>query len=331
LFEELRLRTNELDGQIQKILSKLEMIEFRTSNFADFAKPYKQTIGIYATRIESTLDYIIKKNVVSGNLAEIIILTLYAAQYLKSGIDALLHDIDVKIQSTREEMKKTTQSAEKRVLDAEQRADTAEAKLRATEAESAAIKERSAKAVRPAIKLVQSGITNEAYETLSKKYGRAILIGVITVIISIIIGINQYNKIENLYNSILWQHNQLETKYDTLLNDYNKSKDIWGIHVTSLKTGNADKNNKWLTKPGGQLNAQDIRFLNPYLTVDSLISGNKTFYVKIINPDGTINRNSSSSPEGYSFSKVRYLTIGKNQEVDLDGWGNDDRRHKHCI
>jgi hypothetical protein len=73
------------------------------------------------------------------------------------------------------------------------------------------------------------------------------------------------------------------------------------------------------------LNARDIRYLKPSLTLDSLVSGDRTFYVKKIRPDGVIDRNSSKSPEGYTNSSTRYLHIGKNQTVYLSGWGNADK------
>jgi hypothetical protein len=309
LVNELRQRSNELDRQIQRILSKLEMMEFKTSKFADFAKPYGQILGIYSTRIESTLDNIDKINTVKGNLAEIITLTLEAARVFKNGTDAFRHEAEAKIQAAREE---ATKSAV-RVLEAEVRANAAEVKVRDAEAEAAAAKEL-AKAISQAAKQAK----NKEHQALRRKYRTFFAISVTVIIISIGIGINEYKDIENLYDS-------LETKYDNLLNRYNKSKDIWEINVTSLKVGNADKNNKWITRPGEPLNAEDVRFLNPYLMVNSLISGNRTFYVKIIEPDGTIKRTPPASPEGYTFLQVRYLTIGKNQDVDLNGWGSGDQ------
>jgi hypothetical protein len=317
LIDELRLRTNELDRQIQGILSKLEIMGFKTSQFTNFVKPYRQMMGIYSTRLESALDSIDRKNRVGANLVEIIALTLDAARVFKNGIDAFRSDAEAKILAAREEMTKTVQSTVNQVMAAEARANAAEAKIQAANAEAAAAKEQ---AVSLAARLVQAGKTNEEYKALRKKYRTFLAVGVAALVISIGIGMNK----NDLYNSISLKYQALETRHDALLNDYNNSKDIWGIHVTSLKVGNADKNNKWITKPGEHLNANDIRFLNPYLTVDSLISGNITFYIKIIAPDGTVNRNPSVSPEGFTFHRVRYLATGKNQDIDLDGWGNGD-------
>jgi hypothetical protein len=353
LVNELRLRTNELDGQIQKILSRLEMTEFKAARFADFAKPYRQTIGIYSTRLETTLDHIDKKSKVSGDLAEITALALDAARAFKNGIDTFRRDTEAKIQAAWKE-------AAQRVLEAEARVNTAEVKMRSAEAEAAAAREQ-AKALSLAVPQAQAaGTANEEYQDLRRKHRAFFAIGLTAIIVSVGVGISKYKDMEIRYNSKSLEYSELETlysvletdhgeilddyerlknleeqynlrfsehsaltvRYNNLLNDYNKSKSIWGINATSLKAGNSDRNNNWITRPGERLNARDIRYLSPFLTVDSMVSGNRTFYVKIIRPNGTIYRNPSVSPEGYSYSWTRSLSAGKNQTVDLGGWGD---------
>ncbi|MDR0377643.1 MAG: hypothetical protein LBH70_07610 [Spirochaetaceae bacterium] len=246
------------------------------------------------------------------------------------------------------------------------KAEVAVVKLRAAEAEAAVVKMRTAEAEVAAIKEQdQAGTTNEELQALRKKYRTLFAAGLIAVIASISIGISKYKDIEILYNKKHVEYSELEnlystletdhgtllddydrlkdleeqynsrssaysaltTRYNNLLNDYNKSKSIWVVNAASLKAGNSDRNNNWITNPGGRLNARDIRYLKPSLTLDSLVSGDRTFYVKIIGPDGAIDRNSSVSPEGYSYSSTRSVYIGKNQTVDLGGWGNADQSY----
>jgi hypothetical protein len=65
-----------------------------------------------------------------------------------------------------------------------------------------------------------------------------------------------------------------------------------------------------------------MRFFNPVITVDSLTRGEITFYIKIFNQWGGLVRNQETSPEGYTKSKTTQISQGKNQAIDLDGWGS---------
>ena len=129
---------------------------------------------------------------------------------------------------------------------------------------------------------------------------------------------------EGAYYSKAWDYDKVSSDYQKLLSDYNTSKNIWTVAVTKLEAGNADRNNKWITKPGERLNASAIRFLNPVITVDSLISGEITFFIKIINPSGTLLRNTSTSPPGYTNSSTHQVNRANNQPITLSGWGADE-------
>jgi hypothetical protein len=89
-----------------------------------------------------------------------------------------------------------------------------------------------------------------------------------------------------------------------------------------MTIGNSGNGSGWLTQPGASLRAQNIRYLQPVITYNSPISGDVTLYVKIIDPDGTIFRNSSTSPAGYAFSTNSHIIRGSNKEIVLSGWGN---------
>lgn len=62
--------------------------------------------------------------------------------------------------------------------------------------------------------------------------------------------------------------------------------------------------------------------LNLYLDVTSDMS--VTFYLKYINPNGSLKRNSKSSPKGYSQSVTKTITK-QTSKVILPGWGNSEK------
>jgi hypothetical protein len=155
-----------------------------------------------------------------------------------------------------------------------------------------------------------------ALKKTKKGLGWAIILGILAVVISIGVGVSKYNEMEEMY---YW----LQSEMDELSVDYEKSKTIWAINVTSIEVGNCGIG-KWLTQPGGSLNARDIRYLNPVITYNSLISREVIFYVKIIDPYGIIHRNNSRSPAGYSYSSKGWVARGTGQSFDLFGWGNED-------
>jgi hypothetical protein len=138
----------------------------------------------------------------------------------------------------------------------------------------------------------------------STKVGLAvtIVLGVIAIAISIGVGVNQYNGLMDDYNSLIRIYNS--------------------INVTSIKVGNWN-NNQWITMPGGSLSASQMRFLIPVITYDSLINENIYLYVRIINPDGSVNRNPSTSPVDYTYSHVYQVSRGKEKSLELQGWGSD--------
>jgi hypothetical protein len=67
-----------------------------------------------------------------------------------------------------------------------------------------------------------------------------------------------------------------------------------------------------------------MRYLSPVITCNALINKEITFYIKIIQPDGILFRNSSISPDGYSYSAARQVEARNNQTLYLSGWGNSE-------
>ncbi|MDR2597844.1 MAG: zinc ribbon domain-containing protein [Treponema sp.] len=170
-------------------------------------------------------------------------------------------------------------------------------------------------------------INRQSKEELKKtKSGRttAIWLGIIGVAISIGVGLSAHSDMENSYNSMRWQYNQVKSNYDKLLAEHEASKSFWKINVTSIKVGNVDKDNRWLNNPGETLSSAKMRYLKPVITYNSSINEDATFYVKIINPYGTLKDNSSTSPKGFSNSTTARINSGSNQSLTLTGWGTSD-------
>jgi len=94
--------------------------------------------------------------------------------------------------------------------------------------------------------------------------------------------------------------------------------------ITSLKAGNVDYNGRWLTNAGNALYSSQMRYLKPVVTYDAAYNGNVTLSVKFIQPNGTIFRDASVSPNGYTFSNEYQVNRGSNQTLNISGWGNNN-------
>jgi hypothetical protein len=156
----------------------------------------------------------------------------------------------------------------------------------------------------------------------------ALIVISIAAIISLIVGVTQYNTLmdehNTLYDTSQNELNRLNSRYNALQSDYDFVLANNGpIRIDTLTVGNWN-NNAWITQPGGTLYASRMRYLSPRIVYTSVASTSGTFYVKIIQPNAAIFRNSSTSPQGYSYSSERYISRGENQTLDLSGWGNGD-------
>jgi RNA polymerase subunit RPABC4/transcription elongation factor Spt4 len=148
-----------------------------------------------------------------------------------------------------------------------------------------------------------------------------IIIGVASIIITIIVGYSQYSSMESRWWSANYSRDQLQKQYDILAEDFKAN--ILAVNVTAIKIGNW--NNQWITEPGGMLYSSQMRYLRPVITYNSILVENAeiTFYVKIIHPNGILDYNSAISPNGYTYSTTALLKHGRSQTLDLSGWGND--------
>jgi len=152
------------------------------------------------------------------------------------------------------------------------------------------------------------------------KYGliAAIVLGIICTVIFIILLSDKSKQ----YDYKIKQYDELSSKYNLLSSENYKIRNLLNIEITSIKAGNSDKDNNWFTKPGERLSSAKMRYLSPVIYYNSNVSGNVTFYVKIISPYGTLFNNPSISPSGYSYSTTVQINSGSNESLEIGGWGN---------
>jgi hypothetical protein len=98
------------------------------------------------------------------------------------------------------------------------------------------------------------------------------------------------------------------------------------LEITSLRVGNTDYNGRWLTNVGNILYSSQMRYLSPVITYNATFSGQVIFFIKIIQPNGELFRNPSTSPSGFTTNnnnRPYQITRGNNQTLYLSGWGSD--------
>jgi hypothetical protein len=173
------------------------------------------------------------------------------------------------------------------------------------------------------IKRLTSGIErltrekNQSGEGNRKRLIVAIVIGVVALGISIGIGYNNYTDIESRLWSANYSNSQLQTKYDTLLKIYNKSKEIY---ITSMKTGNW--NNRWITEPGGTLKCSEVYRLRTLVKYMASVNKTATFDIKWYYPENDLRIFEDTARSGYTYSITRNITTNGG-EFDLGFWGWD--------
>ncbi len=92
--------------------------------------------------------------------------------------------------------------------------------------------------------------------------------------------------------------------------------------ITKAEFANTDKENKIINDYGTTLYSNDMRFLNCKITYSGVINEEtKKFHIKIINPDGTLAKG-TSSPDGYTRTRDIKLYPGDNRIAYIGGWGN---------
>jgi hypothetical protein len=105
------------------------------------------------------------------------------------------------------------------------------------------------------------------------------------------------------------------TTITTILNKYKNIPPKLPFKIISSEITNTDN------KP---LYTKFIRYVGLNLKIQVTEERSVTLYFKYINPDGSIRRNSETSPVGYSRSEMQKCNLNT-KSINLSGWGNADK------
>lgn len=97
------------------------------------------------------------------------------------------------------------------------------------------------------------------------------------------------------------------------------------LDIYDVKFGSVTENGSILVEYGGTLYSTELAYLKPKLYYNGeKTSTTKTVAYKILKPDGTLKRG-SSSPSGYTYSDSETFYPGTANTVILTGWGNEKK------
>lgn len=119
----------------------------------------------------------------------------------------------------------------------------------------------------------------------------------------------------------LMEHSQSSNYISRIIDDYKKIPPILSFKIISASINNTNKQNELINKP---LYTKFIRYLGLKLDVEVTSESDVTFLLKYINPKGQVNRNSNSSPIGYTRSESKSLNENINS-INFLGWGNSEK------
>jgi hypothetical protein len=159
-----------------------------------------------------------------------------------------------------------------------------------------------------------NSLKNQKAKKKSKTFIFLFIITIVTLFI-----VYSYMSYENMELSS--QKERVYNEYMASEENFENSKKIWTINVVGMKVGNANEYNKWITQPGVQLKASEVRYLNPVFVYNSPTTCSMAFFIKIMDPNGEILIN-NNSPDGYSYSRQYQIRKGNSIEFDPNGYGN---------
>jgi hypothetical protein len=97
------------------------------------------------------------------------------------------------------------------------------------------------------------------------------------------------------------------------------------IIITAVDFVNTDRSGKIIDFYKTSFKEDAIRYITPQITYNNIgsFSGEKILYIKLFNPDGSLNK-AASSKNGYTYDCILYVSAGGgSKRVSLLGWGND--------
>ena len=113
----------------------------------------------------------------------------------------------------------------------------------------------------------------------------------------------------------LIEHSQSSNYISRIFDDYKKIKPKLTFEILSSEITNTDN------KP---LFTKFIRYIGLKLNIQVIEDSEITFHLKYINPKGRVDRNTKSSPKGYTRLDTKTLDIN-DTHINFSGWGNSDK------
>lgn len=93
--------------------------------------------------------------------------------------------------------------------------------------------------------------------------------------------------------------------------------------ISSLSVGNEGKDGIVINKPGETIYEGNTCYLCPFIRVNSQRKGIFNLDVKLYQ-NGSLNRNSTTSPIGYTYSRKVRISGTEGQTIEVGGWGSDN-------
>lgn len=113
----------------------------------------------------------------------------------------------------------------------------------------------------------------------------------------------------------LKEHSQINSLITRIIDKYKKIPPTLSFKILSSEITNTDN------KP---LYTKFIRYIRLNLKVEVMEESTVTFYLKYVNPNGSIKRNFKSSPFGFSQSVTKTIQA-HSSKINLPGWGNAEK------
>ena len=112
----------------------------------------------------------------------------------------------------------------------------------------------------------------------------------------------------------LKEYSQSNSLINRIIDKYKRIPPKLSFKIVSSEITNTDNN---------PLYTKFIRYIGLNLILDATSDMSVTLYLKYINPNGSLKRNSKTSPKGYSQSVTKTITT-QTSKVILPGWGNSE-------
>lgn len=148
---------------------------------------------------------------------------------------------------------------------------------------------------------------------------------------------NQSRTYENKYNESQSEIKDLKREKEKLAEDKRSTEEAlstlkekvgasYPLIISDISVGNMTQEGSMDTNYGSTIYSRNSMYLTPKITYYGINTGNKTLYVKLYKPDGTL-ATGSSSPSGYSYSNSLYVSPGANHTYAFSGWGSSTKGH----